>query len=208
MSGDPFQTGDYRISKYWSGGKVMYTRILVPLDGSKLAECVLPHLETIAAGCGTQQIILVSVTEKLKVNQPVMQSHGEQTVYQVLERSTSGIMSVPMKNSVIGDYQTDDRSWTKVAGKMYTQADKYLDRIQRKLIKKGLNVETEVLIGDPAAAIIAYARENNIDLIIIASHGRSGISRWASGSVAERIFRGCCVPVLMIRAPGCIPGIQ
>jgi nucleotide-binding universal stress UspA family protein len=46
-----------------------------------------------------------------------------------------------------------------------------------------------------------------VDLIIIATHGRSGVSRWVWGSVADRILRSSCVPVLMVRAPGCVPGI-
>jgi nucleotide-binding universal stress UspA family protein len=45
---------------------------------------------------------------------------------------------------------------------------------------------------------------NDFDLIIIATHGRSGVSRWVWGSVAERILRSACVPVLMVRAPGCV----
>ena len=43
--------------------------------------------------------------------------------------------------------------------------------------------------------------------VIIASHGRSGVSRWMWGSVADRILRAACVPVLMVRAPGCGPGV-
>jgi len=46
-----------------------------------------------------------------------------------------------------------------------------------------------------------------VDLIVIATHGRSGVSRWVWGSVADRILRSACVPVLMVRAPGCFPGI-
>jgi nucleotide-binding universal stress UspA family protein len=50
-----------------------------------------------------------------------------------------------------------------------------------------------------------YATQNGVDLIIIASHGRSGVSRWVLGSVADRIVRNSCVPVMMVRAPGCEP---
>jgi nucleotide-binding universal stress UspA family protein len=42
---------------------------------------------------------------------------------------------------------------------------------------------------------------------VIATHGRSGISKWVWGGVADRILRSSCVPVLMVRAPGCVPGI-
>jgi nucleotide-binding universal stress UspA family protein len=90
---------------------------------------------------------------------------------------------------------------------MYNQADRYLDKVQRRLEKKGINARTEVLLGKPADAIISYADQHCVDLIVMASHGRSGISRWASGSVADRIFRGSCIPVLLVRAPGCGPGL-
>jgi nucleotide-binding universal stress UspA family protein len=188
----------------------MYTNILVPLDGSKLAECVLPHVEAIASGCGTQEITLISVTEKIKVRENIVISgEGESAEsYQILSHTGNmgGQMYVPIANSVMGDRPSTTPTWYREVGKKYSQADKYLDRIQRSLIKKGLNVQTAVLIGNPADAIVSFASKNGIDLIIMASHGRSGISRWASGSVTDRVFRSSCVPVLMVRAPGCIPG--
>jgi nucleotide-binding universal stress UspA family protein len=58
-----------------------------------------------------------------------------------------------------------------------------------------------------AESIAEYAEKNSADIILIASHGRSGISRWVMGSVADRILRSARVPVMMIRAPGCLPGI-
>jgi nucleotide-binding universal stress UspA family protein len=61
----------------------MYTKILVPLDGSKLAECVLDHVETIASGCGTQEVVLVSVTEKVKVKVPLPAPSAESVGYQI-----------------------------------------------------------------------------------------------------------------------------
>jgi nucleotide-binding universal stress UspA family protein len=48
------------------GGQEMYNKILVPLDGSKLAECALPYAEELARGCGTEEVILVSVTERIQ----------------------------------------------------------------------------------------------------------------------------------------------
>ena len=58
-----------------------------------------------------------------------------------------------------------------------------------------------------ADTLAQWAEKNEVDLIVIASHGRSGISRWVMGSVADRVLRSACVPVLMIRAPGCVTGI-
>jgi len=76
-----------------------------------------------------------------------------------------------------------------------------------ELEAKGVKVKTEVLMGNPAEEIVFYAEHNPCDLVVMASHGRSGPSRWAYGSTADKIFRASCVPVLMIRAPGCVAGI-
>jgi nucleotide-binding universal stress UspA family protein len=186
----------------------MYTKILVPLDGSKLAECVLPHVEAIASGCSTQEITLISVTEKIHFKETINLPGESGEAYQVMGQTgiMSGQLYVPMSGTVMADRPSTQTTWQREAGKLYNQADKYLDRIQRGLIKKGLRVETSVLLGNPAEAIVAFAAKNEMDLIIMASHGRSGISRWASGSVTEKVFRSSCVPVLMVRAPGCIPG--
>jgi nucleotide-binding universal stress UspA family protein len=60
-------------------------------------------------------------------------------------------------------------------------------------------VETEVRWGDPVEEIVAHAREQAIDLIVIATHGRTGLSHALLGSVAERIVREAPCPVLTIR---------
>jgi nucleotide-binding universal stress UspA family protein len=188
----------------------MYSKILVPLDGSKLAECVLEHLETIASGCGTQEVVLVSVTEEVKVKQNVKYPERDTIGYQILSDTGMSSGQVPgrVQDTFIGGLPTQEPAWTKTIGRMYSQADKYLDRIQRRLLKKGINSRTEVLCSnDVAGAIVGYAEKTGVELIMMASHGRSGISRWASGSVADRVFRSSCIPVLMVRAPGCVAGI-
>jgi nucleotide-binding universal stress UspA family protein len=157
----------------------MYQKILVPLDGSKLAECALPYVEELAKGCGTEEIILVSVTERVQG-------------YRVFDDSTQ---------------LRGQRLIREAVGKKQEQAQRYLDRIAKAMKAKGISVDTEVLLGDPAEEIVSYAKHPGCDIIIISSHGRSGISRWAYGSVADKIFRASCVPILMVRAPGCVPGI-
>jgi nucleotide-binding universal stress UspA family protein len=188
----------------------MYSKILVPLDGSKLAECVLEHLETVASGCGTQEVILVSVTEAIKVKQNVKNPERDTIGYQILSDTGMSSLQVPgrVQDTMMGGLPVEEPAWTKTIGRMYNEADRYLDRIQRRLIKKGINSRTEVLISnDVAGAIVGYADKTGVDLIVMASHGRSGISRWTSGSVADRVFRSSCIPVLMVRAPGCVAGI-
>jgi nucleotide-binding universal stress UspA family protein len=157
----------------------MYKKILVPLDGSKLAECVLPHAEELAKGCDTAKVILVSVTERVQG-------------YRAFEDP-----SQPLGQQLVPE----------AFGKKEKQAQRYLGRIAKAMKAKGIKVGTEVLLGNPAEEIVIYATHPGCDLIVMSSHGRSGLSRWTHGSVADRVFRGSPVPVLMVRAPGCIPGI-
>ena len=153
----------------------MYKKILAPLDGSDLAECVLPHVEKIAASCETEEVVLVSVTE------------GE--VRYKPSDYAQPLGGIPRRETV---------------GKEERQAHRYLNRIAKGLVLKGIKLSSEVLIGNPAWEIVSYVEHNDIDLIVMASHGRSGPSRWAHGSVADKVFRASCVPVLMVRAPGCV----
>ena len=80
----------------------------------------------------------------------------------------------------------------------------YLERTKESLDKNLPGISTAMGEGLPANEIIDYAHVNNVDLIAMSSHGRSGPSRWAYGSVADKVFRSACVPLLMIRAPGCV----
>ena len=165
----------------------MYEKILVPLDGSKLAESVLPYVEEVAQHCDTQDVILVSVTERIRGMQAV-------PVYGDIETPKAGMPVSEVASSV--------REVPVGVGKMQRQAERYLNKIAKRLQAKGLKVSTVVLLGDPAEEIVIYAQLKPIDLIAMSSHGRSGISRWAHGSVADRVFRSVNVPILMVRAPG------
>ena len=171
----------------------MYKKILVPLDGSKLAECALPHLEVLAKGCDTDEVVLVSVTERVQ-GYRVLEGTG-----QTIAGTTGGWMEPSQPRG--------QRLVPEACGKKEKQAQRYLDRIAKMLTAKGLNVSTEVLLWKPAEAIVGYASQFGCDLIVMASHGRSGPSRWAYGSVADKVLRSSCIPVLMIRAPGCVLGI-
>jgi len=157
----------------------MYKKILVPLDGSKLAESALPHAEELAKGCGTEEVILVSVTERVQG-------------YRAIEDP-----SLPLGQRLVPE----------ASGKREKPAERYLGRIAKEMESKGFKVDKEVLIGDPASEIVSYASHPGCDIIVMSSHGRSGPSRWAYGSVADKVFRATCVPVLMVRAPGCVVGV-
>jgi nucleotide-binding universal stress UspA family protein len=76
----------------------------------------------------------------------------------------------------------------------------YLARVRARLQNEQVTVTTQVLAGPVAETIIDYAREQNIDLIVMSTHGRSGFSRWVYGSVTDRVLRGAHCPTLIIRA--------
>lgn len=76
----------------------------------------------------------------------------------------------------------------------------------RRLERDGWTVRTATAFGDPAEEIVAYAKENAVDLVAMATHGRTGLSRALLGSVAERALRRLGVPVLMVRPPSVVAG--
>ncbi|NLL89995.1 MAG: universal stress protein [Dehalococcoidales bacterium] len=77
------------------------------------------------------------------------------------------------------------------------EASRYLDTVVAALKEKGINARTEIMAGNPAEEILKYSQSNNVDLIIMSTRGRSGISRWVFGSVAEKVIRNSTVPVLI-----------
>lgn len=156
----------------------MYRHIMVPLDGSELAECVLPHVETIASRRKSCKVTLVRVVTPLHL-------HG----------------------GVESRLSPEERQ--RLEADSIDAAREYLDQIVGRLDEAGVTAQSEVLFGgDVVGELVDYAAKHEVDLIIIATHGRSGVSRWVWGSVADRILRSACVPVLMVRSPGCtVPGI-
>ena len=76
----------------------------------------------------------------------------------------------------------------------------YLRGLEVQLARNGVNVTSEVRFGRPADEIIAYADDIDADLICMCTHGRSGLARWAYGSVADRVLRTAECPVLLVRA--------
>ncbi len=185
----------------------MYQKILVPLDGSKLAECAIPYAEELARGCSTEEIILISVTERVRGQ---TQSLEAREVYRAsddpeVQRVSSGVEFYRAGDEL--EVQKVGSEITVTLGKKERQALRYLGRTARRLEAKGVQVRTDVLLGKPAEEIVSFAESNGADIIVMSSHGRSGPSRWAYGSVADKVLRASCIPVLTVRAPGCMPGI-
>ena len=173
----------------------MYKKILVPLDGSPLAECALPHVEQVALKGNESEVILVSVTELMKLGHVFYDPHSP-SLDSVGDSAISGYAAPA---DVTGAYSAVEEA----VGKMENQAQAYLERISGDLKEKGIKAKVKVLKGEPAHEIVSYAEDNGCDIIVMASHGRSGPTRWALGSISDKVFRSCCVPVLMVRGPGC-----
>jgi len=172
----------------------MYKKILVPLDGSELAECALPHAEGLAKGRGAAEVILVSATERVEGYRAGESSMKPFVLTGGGLQLTSPAMQAPAEHVEPIAF-----------GKREKQADKYLDGIAGTLEAEGIKVRTEVLTWPPDEAIVSYAEQNGVDVIVMSSHGRSGASRRTYGKVAEKILKTSRVPVLMVRAPGCMP---
>lgn len=145
----------------------MYRKVLVPLDGSDVAECAFPHVEAIARGCDVVEVVLLRAI---------------------------GPLPIP------GDYVISEGDRTRLEAQYRSAAQTYLEKATKQLAAAGLNVRGDVIEGSAADAIVDYAGKKNMDLIIMATHGRSGIGRWALGSVADRVVRHAQSPVLLVRA--------
>lgn len=80
-----------------------------------------------------------------------------------------------------------------------TQAHDYLHRVAQRLTDAGIKTQSHVAMGEAAAEIVRYAQQDGMDLIALATHGRSGLQRWFYGSVAEKVLHTTYTPLLLIR---------
>ncbi len=150
----------------------MFKKILVCLDGSEIAERIIPFVKDEALAMGSEIILLrvVSLLGNLTLGVP-------------------GFPSVPFHTS----------SMPEQLNKEYGVAETYLRQVAQPIREQGIKVKCETLLGLPGPAIIGYANENNVDLIAISSHGHSGLRNVLLGSVAEYIVRESGLPILMRR---------
>ncbi|MCC7362159.1 MAG: universal stress protein [Anaerolineales bacterium] len=144
----------------------MYKRILVPLDGSVLAERALPHAVEIARCLGSQ-LWLVRVGR-----------------YPGYDYSPT--------------WDGPHYSEQQLEADRKAAAD-YLEHARARFNCRDLPGLTEVLIGPVAETLLDYALAQGIDLIVMSTHGRSGVSRWVMGSVTDKVVRGAHCPTLIVR---------
>ena len=147
----------------------MFKKILLPLDGSKLGEVALSSAEELALTSKAEMILF----------QVVALPHD----VQLAEAYTSHLAN-------LADEYVAHAS---------TAAKDYLDTVKTRLTRKGVKARSVVQAGQPAERIIEYAKEKDVDLIALSTHGRSGMGRWLFGSVADKVVRRSEKPVLLVR---------
>ena len=141
----------------------MFDPILVPLDGSLLAECVLPHASAIARAFNSRVMLLRALDRN--------QAAEKAQLFDLL------------------NWQINK-----------TGAKLYLEKTSARLQKSDLRVEVTVLEGLVAESITDFAQSQGMKLIILSSHGRSGLSQWGLSSVTQKIIFSAPTSVLIIRA--------
>ena len=162
-------------SHHSPAGESRPQRLIVPVDGSELAEQALPHVAYLAAAMGLP-VELVRVTL------------SEEEYYQAMS------MDVRVLPPTLPSFQT-------IAETLDGEAATYLADVKARLLQQGApSVEERVLQGHPANSIVDFATPGDNSLIAMTTHGRSGVGRMLLGSVAERVVRQSGSPVLLIRA--------
>lgn len=148
----------------------MYKTILVPLDGSKRAEMILPHVEELARQYQARVIFL-----RVIVQPPL----------------------------ITGSKDTHRVHWElqqKEQEKLTNEAESYLSSLEGEFREKGIDASAQAVHGPAVRQIMNAAEREDADLIAIASHGRSGLSRVFYGSVAAGVLQRADRPLLLIRA--------
>jgi nucleotide-binding universal stress UspA family protein len=150
----------------------VFTQILVPLDGSELAERSLP--------CAQQLAVLTGATLHLvRVTDLPQSIYWSPVPAYILPSTYDDLLAAEAKESTA-----------------------YLDAVRERLQAATLQVRTLHLTGRAAATLLDYERDAHIDLVVMASHGRSGLARFALGSVADQLLHHGSAPLLLVRAFG------
>ena len=168
----------------------MFKKILVPCDGSDLArESVFPQVEDLAKSMDAEVIILRVIPAPAgRSGAAFMPGSPEMPAPLPVTEEDVELARYPIyRDQEIASAEAEARHSVSEAEAM--------------LRSKGVSARSEVLLGQPAEEIIDYANVKNADLIVMCSHGRSGLGRWVFGSVTEKVLRAARTPVLVIR-PG------
>jgi nucleotide-binding universal stress UspA family protein len=162
---------------------VTYRQILVPLDGSERAAAALDHAATIAK-LASARLALVQVIPSA-----------------AMLVSETAVASPSMGMPTVDPYLSASQ-FESVESALTEEAKVTLGAAAETTRVQGIDTETVLLQGAPADAILAYAQEHQTDLIVMSTHGRTGLARLVFGSVAESVLRRATCPVLLVRVAG------
>jgi nucleotide-binding universal stress UspA family protein len=169
---------------------MMFDKLLVPLDGSELAETVLPHVAELGQGCAAEIILLRVIAPP---------GDGTRALYEALRLD---MPVAPRPELVEGRTAVQHPIYREQEmASLRAGAQRSLTKVKERLRKEGVEVEVVILFGRPAEKIVEYAHNNEVSLIAMVTHGRSGFRRRVFGSVAEKVLRTTALPVLLVRPP-------
>ena len=155
----------------------MYKKVLVPLDGSALAECTLSHVKNLFKDGSIGEVTLLNVV-KVEISWASMGS----------------------------DEYPKTIDLNAIMEPLFTASRKYLADMESRLSSEGIKVKTESLEGNrPADTITEFAQNKGMDMIIIGTHGYTGLKKLMLGSVAFGVLHQSHIPVLLIRPESCRP---
>jgi len=142
----------------------MYKKILVPLDGSALAERAINHAAEIARGSGAELILLE-------------------------------VVQVPLSKTPEVGAKEEIKSIQEISA----QSKTYLNMLASRVGKEGIKVRIVVMEGAADGAILGFAHDEDVDIIVMSTHGRTGLSKALMGSVAEKVMLTTKRPVMLVK---------
>ena len=153
----------------------MYRKVLVPLDGSEMAECTLGEVKALVKDGFAGEINVLNI---VKIDIPWTEIKSEMV--------------------------SAEFDFNALRTQAFAVARKYLAAVETRLSSEGIKVKTDAIEANrPAETIVEYARKNGMDMIIIATHGHTGLKKMLLGSVASGVLNESHVPVLLIRPEAC-----
>jgi nucleotide-binding universal stress UspA family protein len=154
----------------------MFKKILVCLDGSRLAEAILPYASEQARRFDSELVLFRALSERSSIS-----------------LALPGMPGVPIDNKRVEKLLIEDKK----------EAETYLESLAERLrAETKLEVSYDQVLGVAGPAIVEYCEDQGVELIAIATHGRSGPGRVVLGSVADYVIRHAGIPILLIRPGG------
>ena len=171
----------------------MYTKILVPVDGSELSERAIPHALGLAKTYGATIHLLQVFTHH--------PSGGRALGWSPLGGGTAGVRPGAATQGPPGLADINPRSLElarQLREAQMEEAQEYLEHTATQLKNEGMTVETQILEGEPHDRIVEYAKQHLIDIIVMSTHGHGGVKRFFMGSTTDRVVRSGEAHVLVI----------